>query len=547
MNFKTTIVLIALLVAVGAVLYFTRDRVGTGAGTEANKTESTASTEKKFLEVRPADVKKLVITPADGKAIALEKIEPNKWRMTQPVNAAGDASAVDSLISSLGSAQLRGALDPATATDATTGLNRPEFVVELTDNSGKATKLTVGTRSAIGGNVYAKREGDKDPQLVSADLIDALEKSPDDLRDKRLVSPQTPEVREIKVATTQGSVELKKEGADWQIVQGPTTMPADPAAALDLVGALTGLRAEEFLPDDPSSTETAQRYQLDQPAVSVSYVAVPTALPPPATTQATTSPATQPSSITGTLKFGRYDGVLKKSVFVTSSESHALAKVPASSLESFQKKPLDLRDKRVVNIDPEQVQKITITTDRQATITPPRAASSESVTIVRAAAPATAPSTAPTTQVAATEPAKAQASATTQPSTAPVAATAPAEPPSKWQFASASPDDRKADDTKVSDLLTLFEPLRATKFVGKPATTQPTEKYTLTITTSAGAAPATHTFTVVDPGSTSTSEPTADYNGLTFEVSRSLVDRLQGGFAKTAGARPLTPAAPPAP
>src|SRR4051812_45020094 len=171
MNFKTTIVLIFMLVAVGAVLYFTRNRVGSG-GTDATKNEPTASTEKKFLEIRPADVKKLVITPADGTVIALEKSPPDKWRMSQPVNAAADSSAVDSLISSMGSAQLRGALDPASATDATTGLNRPEFVVELTDNAGKSTKVTVGSRSAIGRNVYAKREGDKDPQLVSADLIE---------------------------------------------------------------------------------------------------------------------------------------------------------------------------------------------------------------------------------------------------------------------------------------------------------------------------------------------------------------------------------------
>jgi len=61
MNFKTTVLLIALLAIVGCVLYFTRDR-GTNEITASNATKTE---EKKLLDIA-TDVNKLSIGPADG-------------------------------------------------------------------------------------------------------------------------------------------------------------------------------------------------------------------------------------------------------------------------------------------------------------------------------------------------------------------------------------------------------------------------------------------------------------------------------------------------
>ena len=103
MNFKTTVVLIVLLLAAGVALYFTSDR-----GTGDNKTDTTAKKAQKVFDVSENDVTKLAISSAtEGKKLTLEKID-GKWRLTEPVNAPGDTFAVDSLVRSVAALESRG-------------------------------------------------------------------------------------------------------------------------------------------------------------------------------------------------------------------------------------------------------------------------------------------------------------------------------------------------------------------------------------------------------------------------------------------------------
>src|SRR5436305_1832473 len=98
------------------------------------------------------------------------------------------------------------------------------------------------------------------------------------------------------------------------------------------------------------------------------------------------------------IKFGRYDDILKKNVMVMTSQSQAIAKVPATILETINKKPLDLRDKRVVDIDPAQVSAITITQDIAATTKPTSQPAVQKEIVIRRhheAAASTVPSSQP--------------------------------------------------------------------------------------------------------------------------------------------------------
>ncbi len=103
-----------------------------------------------------------------------------------------------------------------------------------------------------------------------------------------------------------------------------------------------------------------------------------------------------------------------------------------------------------------------------------------------------------------------------------------------------------ANDTKVVDLLDDLNPLRAERYLeSNPAATEPTATtYTLTVTTqgAGGAAPIKHTIRIADPGEGKT--PTGTCDGLSFEVSSTLVDKLKGDFAKSPApgvARAATP------
>src|SRR5947207_12345997 len=363
MNFKTTIALIVTLAVVGAVLFFTRN-----SGTKPTETAATPS-EKKLLDIASADIAKLNITASDGKTIALERSGAD-WRMTAPLSAPADSETIGSLVDSLTNLQSRGTVDPAGENAGATGLDQPSFRVELTTKNGKTEKLAIGNKSATGGNLYVQREGAKQADLVSADVYEQLDKPAAGFRDMRLVHAKTNEIQRIDIASAKGKLQLTKDGANnWTIATpaSPTTMPADSFEMTDMVGALSNLRAGEFVAEEPGTTEDAKRFGFDAPAVTISYEAQVPATQP--TTQPSTQASTQPA-ITGSIKLGRYDDVLKKNVYVASSITPAVAKVPASVLETFQKTSLELRDKKVLTIDPEKVTVISIATDKPATTQP---------------------------------------------------------------------------------------------------------------------------------------------------------------------------------
>jgi hypothetical protein len=219
------------------------------------------------------------------------------------------------------------------------------------------------------------------------------------------------------------------------------------------------------------------------------------------------------------VKCGAYDDVLKTNVYVTTSQSPVVAKVAATALESVNKKPIELRDKQVLNIDPTQVSSVTISSDLAATTQPTsRPASKTEIVLRRTKAPASQPATQPAPQVASTQKATTRV-ATTQ------AATAPA---TKWEVVTGTVA-KPADDPKVSALLTELHPLRVTKYLEKAPTTRPTATYDLKIVIGAPGG-STYELKLTDPGH---AQPlVGTYNGLAFEVDRLLADRLSGTFNK---------------
>ena len=520
MNFKTTFVLIGLLVVAGLVVLFTRER-------KEKPGERAEATQQKVLDVKSEDVTKIVVTPASGTKNVFEKTD-GKWRLAEPVSAAAEAFEVDSLVRALTDLEATSTASSSTAT----GLDKPQYVVDLTTSDGKTRTVNVGAETAVGDSLYVALKGDEKVHVVSADLIDRLKRPASEYRDPKLVEITEAQVQQLTLSKPDAKIVLAKTGQDWKIIE-PAAMPADETEVGRIVGALTSLRAAEFVSENVGE---ASQYQLDQPRFMATLSAAsPTTLPVgvAAPTTATAQAATQPVNVT--IKFGRFDDVMKENVIVLTSQTPAIAKVGAHILETLDKKPLELRDRKVLEIEPGQVSEISISSDIAATTQPTsKPASKKDVTLKRrheaVALGPTAPMTRPAT-----------APATTQASTAPAT-----KPVSKWEIVSGA-ERKPAADSRVDSLLSTFQPLRATKFLESALTTQPTATYVVKITTqaAAGAPPVVHEIRIVDPGN---SQPVvATYNGLAFELDRFTLDRLSGDFDEEEPSEPQFPRGPGAP
>lgn len=538
MNFKTTLILLAVLVLAGGYIIFEKVRSG-----DKDQVETTEPG-KIFAVKDRDDVTSLTIKSADGSEIVLNKDEKQqKWRMTKPVGAPAETFQVDGLVRDLLDLKSTAEVDPKDK-----GLDKPAFRVEMGTKDGKLLKLAVGEKNQL-GNLYVQVEGKKQADVVSSDVYERLSKPANELRDKQLVTASSADVRQLRIQTDEQNILLQKKGADWQVVE-PKPMPADDMAVSDLVAAVTGLRATDWIA--PTSAEIASRAQFDKPQMTVSFT---TGAP---ATQPATAPASQPTWIG--IVFGAYEDARHNKIYAKLSEPQAVVKVSSSPFETLNKKPLDLRDKKVIDILPEQVSKLSIVTDIPASPAPAvKPAKKTTVQIERrkqvaqAAAPAAAAATAPaapaagaakpTTQPSATKPAATRASAATQasaatkPTTRPATqvatthpATQPATPPSPWVLLSEPKGE--ADEPSVTSLLNELHPLRVTKYLESTPTTKPTGTYTLKFTTEGpGGTPVTdYQLNLIDPGG---DRPLmGEYNGLSFELPRTFLTKLEGHFAK---------------
>lgn len=478
MNIKTTLVLLLAVAVVAILMLLNQGKTG-----DAEKASDGSSGEA-LITVESKDVGKVAITSADGRELVVQKIN-DRWRLTKPVDAEAEMWEVDSLVNAIVGIKSQSKADIAGENARATGLDQPRFVIDLWAGE-KHWKLAVGEKAAVADALYVRLNDNAKADIVSAELYDKLDRPASALRKMKLIDSGSMDIKQFALIRPDGTIKLQKSGDKWRIVE-PVQIAAENSVVDDMLMAVTGLQASEFVSEKSSD---APLYQLDNPRLTVQYT--------------TTPPATQPSATQPTwtsVKFGRYDDVLKKNIFVTVGDVPSIAKVPATVLESLGKKVIDLRDRQIVAIDSNRVSQIMIKTESPAGTKP--------LTIGRRKEKLTAGPELP---------------ATTQ------ATTQPAAPTSKW--AVESDPKLSPNDENITTLLGDLNNLRAEKYVEKLPTTQPAERMVLMVTTQGpGGSPVDqYEITLVDPGS---GQPViGSYNGLLFEVSRNLLDHAKAELAK---------------
>jgi hypothetical protein len=356
--------------------------------------------------------------------------------------------------------------------------------------------LLVGDKS-LGNTLPVLLDGHDQPDVVDVSLYSSLDKKPSSYRKTKLISAGTENIRQVEITRGKEMLRLEKIGDNWQIT-APTKMPADSSAVESILFAITNLNAAGF--DD---IDTPADAGLTKPRIAVWFSTVAP------TTQPTTAPATRPTGTT--IKLGGYENVSQKNI-LASVDDGPIVTLPASTIDSFRKTALDLRDKVVLNIDPDRVESFSLqsaagSTTQPASTKPSSAlATTHSYDIERRKQKLTLGPTLPTTSTA------------TAPTTQPL---------STWAFKSGG----DADDTQVKALLDALHPLRAEDFVAHPSpTTQPVGTYTLTVHAGpgAGAAPQDYTLQITDPGGDQKLIGFSD--GLTFELARTVLPPFQADF-----------------
>src|SRR5512143_1913178 len=166
MRARYTALLALILVGLGAYLYFVE-----------SKQEAEGEKKKSLLAVKADDVTGLTLTYGDHE-IVLEQRD-GAWRMTKPVEAAGDELAVKNLVRAIAEAEVKKTIDDPPQDLLPFGLAPPFVTIAITTKDGTAVPaVKVGKTTAVSFSTYVQLADKPTVYLTPSSFRTGVEKQP---------------------------------------------------------------------------------------------------------------------------------------------------------------------------------------------------------------------------------------------------------------------------------------------------------------------------------------------------------------------------------
>src|SRR5690348_12088368 len=240
-----------VLAALSGTLYWSNHRKPSTSGVT-----SAAESSPKVLDIKPADVVGIKITKKVGQELALSKNASGKWQIAAPKTLAADQEAVSSLLSSLSPLNSDRLLEEK-ATDLNAyGLAKPAAEISVTEKNNKSEDLLLGDDTPTSSGAYAAVKGDPRVFVIASYNKSSLDKSENDLRDKRLLPFDSEKLSRVELTAKKQTIEFGRNKDQWQILK-PKPMRANQTAVEDLVRSLGDAKMELGATDDEKKDLTA--------------------------------------------------------------------------------------------------------------------------------------------------------------------------------------------------------------------------------------------------------------------------------------------------
>lgn len=259
MRIRSLIVASAVFVVLAGVLYWSDHRK---SNAEAAKLPDTAPA---ILKLDANSITKLELKKKDAPAVVLTKNGPD-WRITDPKPFAADQSTVSTIVSDVSALNAERLVDEKATDLKRYGLEPPAFELDVTEKDNKTQHLLFGDDRPTGGAVYAALGGDARVFTLASYNKGSLDKSLNDLRDKRLLTVNAAKIANLEVTGKNGEIEFGHTKDGWQILK-PKPMRTDADAVSELVEKLTDARMD--LSDANKAKESEAAFAHGTPLATV--------------------------------------------------------------------------------------------------------------------------------------------------------------------------------------------------------------------------------------------------------------------------------------
>jgi Domain of unknown function (DUF4340) len=249
MKLRDLSIAMVVLAALLGVLYWSNHRkqkedISVKAGADAPPV---------ILSLNLADITAIRIEHKDQPQVDLTREASGAWQISAPQPLPADQEAVAIVLGTLTSLTSERLLDEKATEIAGYGLANPPLAVDVTLKDNKTQKLLIGDQTPAGNSYYAMLSGNPRLYTVDTRTKSSLDKSANDLRDKRLLTADFDKVSQIELAnpTRKQDITFARGKDAWQILK-PQPSRADDLSVNELITALRGARFETAAADTSS-------------------------------------------------------------------------------------------------------------------------------------------------------------------------------------------------------------------------------------------------------------------------------------------------------
>lgn len=292
-----------------------------------------------------------IVITGNADRIELRK-EGNLWRLESPLKDRADQNTVAEILTQ--SESLR----------KETGLSEKEIDRKKLKELGVAKsnlrlkllgkdappEILFGKDTAVEGKVYVRVDGSNAVSIVTNELRNLVGRKVDDFRDHRLTDLEGGHVNKVAIKTAAGEIELSKQSGlssdsslgglsgHWGLNK-PLKARASDAAATDLIGSILNTEILSFAPEKGANLNT---YGLSEPRATVTLWSL-----------------SQKEQEPVTLEIGAHDEKTGNT-YARISPRGAVCLLPGRVERILSLKPNDLRDRHLLRVDLDIVDRLTI-------------------------------------------------------------------------------------------------------------------------------------------------------------------------------------------
>ena len=248
------LIAVALLAVLGGAIWYSNKQQAASAA------KTPATNETKILSIPEDQIQAIKIQHANGDVVELSKAS-GKWRLVQPKDLGADPDASSSLVSALTSVTADKTIEDKATDVAPYGLTHPALDVTVSRKDGKTNEILIGDDTPNNSGAYAKLPNDAHVYTVFSFVKTSLDKSLNDLRDKRLLTFDSDKLTRVELTAKGQSVEFGKNGQnEWEILK-PRPLRADSSTVDSLVTKLKDAKMDATVSADDAK-KAVGRFRL---------------------------------------------------------------------------------------------------------------------------------------------------------------------------------------------------------------------------------------------------------------------------------------------